>query len=233
MSGSKQGVWRMLRICGRAIILAPPVVAALGCSAPPAQDVLAIESNQYELAFDAAVAAAREQGMPPAFRDRRAGVIETEPAVAPSLLEPWRIDGASLDKRVEQTINYERRRTRFEFTPTGFIPPADLPDETLTGPDMLALEAAPRDLTRHEGELELRVRVFVEQARTLGVQRGTWSRRTTSQADIVERIGAARIKLPSRFWTPVARDREFEHRLLAAVQRRLASASPATDEAPD
>jgi hypothetical protein len=47
-----------------------------------------VAADEYERAFDAAVEAARVDGLPAALRDRRSGIIETEARIAPSIR--WR-----------------------------------------------------------------------------------------------------------------------------------------------
>ncbi len=201
-----------------------------GCTTSQGPDFLSIDSQTYSDAFDAAVEAARVAGLPPIVRDRRSGLIETEPRIAGSVLEPWRNDNASFTQTIENTITFQRRRARFEFAPVIFQPdqPADAP---LTGPDLFGTQDAEVDLTRHTGPLELRVWVYVERSYTPGLRRSTWTRAKTTRTRIVpaEDDGT----LPSRYWTPVHRDEAFERRLLAAVQSALAQRSEASSKMPD
>jgi hypothetical protein len=118
-----------------------PFLAACA-AAPPTADVIRIEEGAYQAAFDAAIEAARRMGLEPSLRDRRGGVLETKPAHAPTILEPWRADGATSAARNEQTIALRRRTARFEFAPSA--PDAQPP---APGPDVLGLEAPPQDLT--------------------------------------------------------------------------------------
>ena len=193
-----------------------------GCSAPPGPEVLHIEPGAYGAAFEAAVGVAARNGIPATVRDRRTGIIETEPDTTPSLIEPWRIDGSSLGDRLDRTIALERRRARFEFLPPGAArDPTDDPT-ALRGPDVLAATPdtlAATDRTEWEGPLELRVLVFLEQAQSPGQRPNTWSYALVTQTKIILPDGN---QLPQRFWTPVARDRDFERRLLEQVQRALA-----------
>ncbi len=184
-----------------------------GCARHTGPDVLRLESAAYDRAFDAAVEAARKLGMPPSMRDRRAGVIETEPRIAGSLIEPWRVDNASLGQATDNTIASNRRVARFEFSvpgPVAAVPPA-------AEPDPLAAREPPLDLTTYVGELELRVRVFIERAYVPGTRRNTWSREMSSRATIVSPATGAPDADTEPFWTPVTRDLDYEHRLLAAV----------------
>ncbi|MCP3905807.1 MAG: hypothetical protein GY715_19445, partial [Planctomycetes bacterium] len=150
-------------------------------------------------------------------RDRRRGVIEAGPDIAPSLLEPWR-PTESLGRRVEQTIAFERRRARFEFAPIEAEAEAEGEIEgDLEGPDVLGIEHPGVDRTRHGGPLRLRVRVYVEQAHVPGVRAGTWARGRLPRAKVIDPETGE--PLPS-FWTPVSRDRAFEQRLLGQIAVR-------------
>jgi hypothetical protein len=50
------------------------------------------------------------------------GHIETVPEISPTLLEPWRVDTASLDQRLENTLQTYRRRATVRILPgeTGY-----------------------------------------------------------------------------------------------------------------
>ncbi|MHC4140500.1 MAG: hypothetical protein ACYSUF_01015 [Planctomycetota bacterium] len=208
------------------------LIASLGgCAKGPGPDLLRIDAGSYPEAFDAAMEASRINGLPLALRDRRGGVIETEPAFAASILEPWRDDNATLGQSLENTIAFQRRRARFEFAPAGAAPPTADPtadptaeDDPQTGPDLLGIETRDLDLTAYDGDLELRVLVIVERAHTMGVRRSTWSRRSTTRAMID--APASDGDIPANFWTPVSRDEAFERRLLAAVDQALRSRAP-------
>jgi hypothetical protein len=45
------------------------------------------------------------------------GSISTYPAVSPTILEPWRVDTASIDQRVENTLQTYRRRAIVKIIP--------------------------------------------------------------------------------------------------------------------
>ena len=201
-----------------------------GCATTQGPDFLSIDSESYSDAFDAAVEAATVAGLSPIVRDRRSGLIETEPRIAGSVLEPWRTDNASFAQAIENTITFQRRRARFEFTPVVFQPeqPADAP---LTGPDLFATQDVEVDLSEHTGPLELRVWVYVERAYTPGLRRSTWTRAKTTRTRIVPVEDTESI--PGQYWTPVHRDEAFERRLLAAVQSALAPQPEATSNVPN
>jgi hypothetical protein len=167
-----------------------------------------VTPERYGAAFDVAVAVARERGMPPAFVDRRAGVIETEPAVVGSLLEPWRDADDPFPRTVEATLHLERRHVRFEFRPAhgGAAIPAR--------PDVTGTTGPPVDLVTSGGPLELRAWAFVEQAHQPGLRRSAWSRRVSTRVVIPDEPSGPR-------WAPVTRDEALEARLLAEIARRL------------
>ncbi len=208
---------RAARRCAVALFAVWSGLAA-GCASAGGPQVLRIESRDYHAAFDAAVEAGRSHGMPPSMRDRRRGVVQTEPSISGSFIEPWRGAGDSWSERLENTLSFQRRRARFEFSPAGFRP-AEPQAEPLTGPDLFGTRTPPVDLPGHEGPLELRVWVFIERASAPGLRRRTWTRRKTTRTIIV-RPETGEV-VPAVFWTPVARDPDLERRLLADVIRRL------------
>lgn len=212
------------RFAGRGIAMIALAGSIVGCASQSGPEVLTIDAAQYQQAFDAAVEAARAEGMPPAFRNPRSGVIESEPRIARSILEPWRKDNASLDQALENTLGMQRFKVRFEFTPVGFQPTrahmGGADDAPLTGADVVGAGEPQPDLTEIHGQLELRAWVFVERAHVPGVRRNTWSRSKTDVAELVAPERASGVP-STMFWTPVARDPAFERRLLAAVDRQL------------
>lgn len=188
-----------------------------GCSSTddgPA--VLRIAPPAYSAAFDAAVEAARQEGMPAVLRDRRTGLIETDTRIAGSVLEPWRTDNRNLNQTMQNTLAFQRRRCRFEFTPLQTPHHAEFQPDG----DANAESDAPQDLTQIDQDLELRVSVFVERAYAPGVRRSTWTRSKTTKTDLVWPEGQLGPNA-ERFWAPITRDPAYERRLLAKVQELL------------
>ena len=217
------GTLRSMSRTPRLIALLVAVLAS-GCSAPPATTgMLVIPADRYEEAFDAALAATREGGLVPAFQDRRAGWIESQPAVAPSVLEPWGPGPDEFGRRAEQTVSLQRRRVRIEFTPAGFQPDPEASDTHLTGADLLGLEPPP-DATSATGDLELRVWAFAEQAYSPGYRVGTWSRRESHVSPVID--PATGDPLPNVAWTPTTRDHGFEQMLLQSIAAAMADPAP-------
>lgn len=196
----------------------------VGCASTEGPSVITVPDAQYDVAFRVAVNTALDAGFSTSRLDRRSGVIESEPVAAGSLLEPWKNDNASWEQAVDNTIDFQRRRARFEFLP---VPPpgASDPDPVdLPGADLLDVVQTVPDLTRFSGDLELRVFVFVEKASRPGVRPQRWSLREERMMTIIPASGEGE-PLPTRYWTPASRDVAFERRLLQEVQTRLAAAS--------
>lgn len=190
-------------------------VGAACTTVPETSDALRVPADRYETAFDAAVEAAREVGLPPLVRDRSAGVIETETRIAGSLFEPWLLGEESLEQATENTLLFQRRRARIEFAPevpeTARLRGANQP---LPEPGVAGTVAAPLDLRGRSGPLEVRVRVYVERAFVPNLNMDTYSR-----------ILSTRYRTPldprGETWTPVGRDRAWEARILADLGRRM------------
>ena len=208
-------------------LLASLVLIGMGCQSNKGPDVLTVESSSYNQAFDAAVEAANQWGMPARMRDRRNGVIETDPAIASSIFEPWKTDNPTFSDAMENTLGMHRRTVRFEFTPVGFEESVLRATEVLTGPDMVALGSADLDLTDYKGELELRAWVFLERAGQPGYQRNSWTR---NRSGVFVANDPGRQTQKGIIWTSVHRDEAFERRLLATVSHELSHLS---DEAVD
>lgn len=188
-----------------------------GCEAAPRGDeFLIVPPERYGDAFDAAVAAARDAGLPPAVRDRGAGLIETQTKVAGSLFEPWLFGEESLDQAAENTILFQRRRARIEFTvPSQPLPPIRDADEPLPGASVPGRHAVePLDVASADEPLEVRVKVYLERAFVPGRKLSTYSRTlSTTYTDPLRR--------ERETWTPVGRDAEWESRILADLGRRM------------
>jgi len=101
-----------------------------------------------------------------------------------------------------------------------------------------------RDLTRYEGDLELRVWVYLERSYTFGVRRSAWTQSLRSQMQIIstetgEALQAESTLVPPNWserrsidpdrgtpimpsvWSPISRDPAFERRLLEKIRKRL------------
>jgi hypothetical protein len=199
------------------LILSGLVLA--GCASSKGPTELAIAPADYSAAFDTAIAAARDEGFIATVLDRRAGLIETEPVNASSILEPWHGDNASAAQAWENTLQHQRRSVRFEFAPAREAPAALPPEGELTGANLLGSSDPLRDLTAMNEPLVLRAIVNVERAHTPGERRSAWSRRYVTQ--FREAPPGEADGLPLSFWEPVGRDLAFEQRLLARIEEML------------
>ncbi len=192
-------------------------VGLTGCASSSGPAMLTIDSARYEKVFDTALEMMRRQGMNPVVIDRRGGIIETEPRIAGSILEPWDPNNASYQQAMDNTLSLQRRRARFEFMP-GRRAPVRFPTEKPIRPrEPAGLTAQPVDLTSYDGDIDVHVTVTVERQYRPSRRRGTWSRRLTTQSAF---LGPDK-NLPPNFWTPITRDTAYERRLLAALDQVL------------
>lgn len=212
----------------RGAVLAIVAVAGGACSTmPEGPEVLSVPGDRYAVAFDAAVEAARDAGLPPLVRDRSAGVIETETRIAGSLFEPWTFGEESLEQATENTLLFQRRRARIEFSPedpaSSNLQGADAP---LPEPGVAGAADAPLDLRSATGPLEVRVRVFLERAFVPNLNVNAYSRILSSRY-------TTPLDPAGETWTPVGRDRAWERRILGELGRRMDLAPvPAPDADP-
>lgn len=219
----------------RKVRLATPVLLLLtvqalltGCSSPEQARVersssITIEGVGYATCFDEALLVVRGAGMPPVLRDRAGGVVETAPRIAGSIFEPWRLDNSGFGEGIENTLNFQRRRARFEFVPAGFDPPPVEDSTVLSGPALPGSGSdQSRDLRFYEGPIELRVWVYVERSFRPGLQNAAWTRSMTSfSTNEIDRQDAGRTISDESRWTPVRRDRDYELRLINAFRERV------------
>lgn len=224
---------RAAGVCA-AILAVLPVV---GCaSSPTGPSYLSVPHAQYERAFDAACAAARDEGFVPEVVDRNAGAIESAPKFAGSAIEPWTWGEMTAGDVVEGTFGFERRRARFEFVPAGFRPAAPEGTAPLAGPILPGSERGKRsDLTRAEGELEVgalevralevRVSVSVERQFRPGYQGGAYTRALGSYSRDTTTKDDPTTPRDRSTWTAVARDERMERALIERMSKRLAEAA--------
>ena len=205
------------------------VLGPWGC-ASPSPDHLEISGAEYPAAFQAAEEATRRVGMPATLSDRTAGVIESSPRLAGSILEPWRIDHSTAEQWTTSTLHKQRRRVRFEFLPLDFAPVDPSGEEPLVGAPLPGSgEALSRsvDLDDFDGPIEVRVWVWIEREQGGELRRNTWSRRSRDFAsDPLARDSVTDdTTRSSGRWTPVERDLGMERRLLAEVAAATARPS--------
>lgn len=219
---------RPTRLAVLVVLLLTVQASMTGCASSKqarveSSSTITIEGVGYSTCFDQALLVARSAGMPPVLRDRAGGVVETAPRIAGSIFEPWRLDNSGLGEGIENTLNFQRRRARFEFVPAGFNPPPVRDSSVLSGPALPGSVAdRTRDLRFHDGPIELRVWVYVERSFRPGVQNASWTRSMTSfSTDSIDRKTVGRTISDESRWTPVRRDRDYELRLINAFKERV------------
>ena len=208
-------------------LLALPLALAAGCATDrPGPSLLSIRGGEYERAFEAACAVAREEGLAPEIADRRTGVIETAPKLAGSLVEPWSWSDLTSADVVEGTFGFERRRARFEFVPAAFRPVATDASAPLAG---AILPGSERDKGADVGSagasagesIELRVSVSVERQFRPGYQSNAYTRALGSYARDVTVRDDGTAPRDRSIWTPVARDERLERLLVERVAQAM------------
>jgi hypothetical protein len=226
------------RRAGSLLAACAVVLSIVGCdTGEPAAGSLAgdvpvgvyeLDKAAYATAFDEVVALLQDEGFAIAIRDRDGGVVESRPAIAGSLIEPWNWPGGDIGAALDNTVSFQRRRIRFEFLPVGFRPARPPGDGALIGPRVPSSPdpagARAIDLASHDGPIELRVWVYIERAFTPHLQRSTWTlTRTTFASDPLAERGAGDGTTRDRsIWTPIGRDESMERIQLAKVRERLA-----------
>lgn len=212
----------------QALTMMPCIAALAGCLATDGPRALTVASSQYPAAFDAAIAAAREQGFKPVVVDRTTGIVETDARHAGTLLEPWRVDNDGLGQSAANTLVKTRRRVRIEFTPQGWSPPPLSVDGTLKGPALpgSATDMARFDLQAWSGEIDMRVWVFLEQSSEPGVNLSSYSASLESRYTEVRGDGQTPTDqngapAPVTVWNPVGRDEAYERTIGRAIADAL------------
>lgn len=251
------------------IAVAPGLGTALlltgGCTRgqdarPVPGSLLRIDRDRFDQAFDSVLAVAADEGFTVSLVDRRAGIIETEPRHAPSVLEPWHPDGSTLGTRFASTLNDRARRLRFEFVAEN-REVTRIATEDLPGPDLLGFRAdaghggtgaapagpgaaPPQGPPASDAALVLRAWTWLERSHVPGLRRHPWSRSLTTRSGfdgwtddeaaweaLRRRPSAGRRGSIQR--EVVERDPAFERRLLARIESRIRALGGADDRVHD
>lgn len=207
------------------------LVAALlltGCASPSTSH-LELKPSNYDTAFDATIAALRDEQFLLDRVDRRLGVITTKPRTASSALEPWKGDNSTPMQALESTLQYERRIVRVEFDPLVGISPD-------TGPSALppfgqVSPAAPFFIPAdYHGTLIVNVRCFVERSHRPGLQVPTVAVR---HSEVTVDPALKDRGMSTQFWEPVARDGYMETRLRRRIANNAGALVQLTEPTPD
>jgi hypothetical protein len=229
-------MWSFTRVLASFVALAAVSVAGTGCaSSPDGPAFVTVPHTRYDAAFDAACQATREAGLVPMLVDREAGVIETAPRFAGSVIEPWTWGEMTASDVVEGTLGFERRLARVEFIPVGVAPAAPEGTAPLAGPVLPGSErGVGADMTKVAGDVEIRVTVSVERRFEPGYQGspytralGSYWREAAPKARSRAEADASRsVPRDLSRWTAVARDERLERVLAADIAARLTEPSP-------
>ncbi|MBI1367797.1 MAG: hypothetical protein GC162_03995 [Planctomycetes bacterium] len=178
---------------------------SLGGCAPKAVDVdnpIDIAVPEYDRVFDAAILVLRERRYVVDRKDRRFGIVTTEPQISASVFEPWRSDNLGNDETVESTLNFQRHIVRVSVAPAA-------PEGAAPNPN------APKDYQLHViVDIQRRYhppRQLVTSA--MGVV-------SVRSADSRHRATYTERGLEESYWATVGRDELLEQQLVAAILRR-------------
>lgn len=212
-------------------VLLMVLIASLGLTGCASQTTsrLQLKPANYDTAFDATVAALRDEQFLLDRVDRRLGVITTKPRTASSALEPWKGDNSTPAQALESTLQYERRIVRVEFDPLGGIQPQASPS---TLPPFGQVSPAEPFFVpaEHSGTLVLNVRCFVERSHRPGLQVPTVAVR---HSDVTIDPSLKDRGMSSQFWEPVARDGYMETRLRRRIAKGAGALVQFTEPLPD
>ena len=226
--GDRRYTRAMKRMCGR-VGLALIIPACLGmaqlagCSHAPAteadaaaaQTVAAVSAEpvvadvaaaEYDAVFEAAVETLRDMRFEVDRKDRRFGVVTTEPMMAASVAEPWYQDNTTAWQAFEATLHKQRRRVRVELTPATTVPSDN---------DPAAGDAA-------SGDYQMQVVVDVERQYhpPRPIHTSALARVTYRRADRRYRPVETEAGVEESYWASLGRDERLERRLMEMILRR-------------
>ena len=101
----------MTRIPLSLIAIALSALALIGCTDKhqPQWDAVAADNASFDEVWDACLASLEDRGLQVDLRDRRFGLIVTEPTVGKQFFEFWRNDTAALDDLLNSSLHTIRR----------------------------------------------------------------------------------------------------------------------------
>lgn len=214
----------------RSTVLAVLALAALtGCTTWQGPTEITVPAGEYDRSVQTAVDTLNRLGYRCAVIDREAGVVDTDPLRAGSLVEPWRTDNASLSDAAANTVSPRRRQVRLSWTPVGAEAPLVEPS-TLGGPELPGSKAPSPKPDLATGPLMLRAIVSLEQQYTPGDRISPYSASLSSSFS--EPRSATSGPVDRGTWTPVGRDEATEQRILGLIERALTLPSSPGDKKP-
>lgn len=171
-------------------------VVVAGCSqaVPDVSNPIPIATAEYDRVFNAAVMVLRDEHYVVDRKDRRFGVVTTEPRIAASVFEPWHTGNTTPAQTTESTLNLDRRTVRVMIDP--------------------AAESGDYQLQVHVRRDRRHHPTRVLNTAAMGSV-GVTHRRATDYQPLLTESG-----VEESFWAEVGRDELLEKRLLAAILRR-------------
>ncbi len=204
------------------VLIAAVMMLAGGCGrkVSTVENPIAITADEYDRVFEAAVDTLRDMRFIVDRKDRRFGVVTTQPLIASAVVEPWHADNTTGRQVWESTLNMQRRTVRVEIEPA--VDEAAETADAAQAPAEAAPEPAPA--AAEAGAAGYRLRVLV------AVDRRHLPNRPLHTAAL-PRVGAeyadrryrpleteAGVEEPS--WQPIGRDEHLERRLVEAILTR-------------
>lgn len=193
--------------------------------------MLAFPRSDYARVFEAALESARADGLQPVVVDQELGVIETDARITGSVVQPWRTDDDGIQDLLAHTVNFERRRARFEFVPEVFdlpTPTADQRSIAAALPGSLRADAR-LDLLQVTGTIEMRAWVYVDRGFMPNQRIGRWTLQETTYSRDPSEVQDSQdesTRIPTE-WTPIGRDVPYEQRLMRRIREELDRPAPA------
>ncbi|MCS7034887.1 MAG: hypothetical protein NZ561_12980 [Phycisphaerae bacterium] len=155
--------------------------------------------DDFDALWSAAEATARSLLLPLDRRDRRGGLLVTEPTTSSQFFEPWRQDQQTLYDRAQSSLATIRRTVRFEFTRNeegGYL-------------------VAPKVLVERYSQAENRISSVV-------LYRSAFrAARLQENAPYGTRETDRGVFLPTRYWYAIGRDRPTEEYIARELRKRL------------
>lgn len=181
-----------------------------GCAGPTPQvaNPIPIAMEEYPSIFDSAMAVLQEAGFSIDRRDRRFGVVTTQPQLTPTVFEPWKPDYNLTDHHVQSTVNFQRRVIRVGI------------EQALGG---ATAESLGKPVTEAGPNLVMRVTVTIYQQQHPEIPPPNTVVSTVSFTD--GKAGRSRAVVSERgvekpFWQAAGRDENLEKHLVAMILKR-------------
>jgi len=214
----------------RSTVLAVLALAALtGCTTWQGPTEITVPAGEYDRSVQTAVDTLNRLGYRCTVIDREAGVVDTDPLRAGSLVEPWRTDNASLSDAAANTVSPRRRQVRLSWTPVGAEQPLVEP-ATLGGPELPGSTAPSPSTDLATAPVILRAIVSLEQQYTPGDRISPYSASLSSR--YTEPRSGTEGPVDRGTWTPVGRDEATEQRILGLIQQALGASGDPGDKKP-